>query len=468
MNFFEIVNEDLFKPLTWSDKRRYVDILSLLWDICRRKPMYAVSKTEMIDTVEAYLIGYSEEITIEEDAEADEDVPESSDYRALAAFFLRKLRATGWLVEREGTYEEENRLALNHRIIPILKSFVEVINPRIVTYKGKLFEVYSMLSRINEIENPYENCLKEAAENLSDLNLSLHQLDASIEDHIEELTSGKDPADILEFFEKYEEQIVVGSYQRFKTNDNLFYYRTSLYDKLDECAGPLLDDLVKDYMETERTAEAEARMEIQTLIRSMRDSLEEMEDMIRVIDDHHLLYRTRAVQRAQFLLLSDGSTKSKIAGLLKYYAQGIQDKDDISAVDDSLIHNVFQVFGQNYFDHESLAAPYKRRRPTPITQMADVEDLDLEFIEMQNKALIDYARNALTSENVNRYAHEILGSGKAVSAAYVMEQDPSAIVKIIGLYTYSMSAERTYNIVLKDSYVTAGGVRFRDFVIENI
>jgi len=468
MNFFAIVNEDLFKPLTWCDKRRYMDILSLLWDICRRKPMYAVSKTEMIDTVEAYLIGYNEEITIEEDAEADEDVPESSDYRALAAFFLRKLRATGWLIEREGTYEEENRLALNHRIIPILKSFVEVINPRIVTYKGKLFEVYSMLSRINEIENPYENCLKEAAENLNDLNLSLHQLDASIEDHIEELTSGKDPADILEFFEKYEEQIVVGSYQRFKTNDNLFYYRTSLYDKLDECAGSLLDDLVKDYMETERTAEAEARMEIQTLIRSMRDSLEEMEDMIRVIDDHHLLYRTRAVQRAQFLLLSDGSTKSKIAGLLKYYAQGIQDKDDLSAVDDSLVHNVFQVFGQNYFDHESLAAPYKRRRPTPITQMADVEDLDLEFIEMQNKALIDYARNALTSENVNRYAHEILGSGKPVSAAYVMEQDPSAIVKIIGLYTYSMSAERTYNVALEDSYVTAGGVRFRNFVIEKI
>ena len=43
MSFFEIVNEDLFKPLTWSDKRRYMDILSLLWDTCRRKPMYAIS-----------------------------------------------------------------------------------------------------------------------------------------------------------------------------------------------------------------------------------------------------------------------------------------------------------------------------------------------------------------------------------------------------------------------------------------
>ena len=72
----------------------------------------------------------------------------------------------------------------------------------------------------------------------------------------------------------------------------------------------------------------------------------------------------------------------------------------------------------------------------------------------------------MTSDNVNRYAGEILRQQKTVSAAYVLEQDPSAIVKIIGLYTYSMSADRIFNVRLKDDYVTAHGVRFRDFVIE--
>ena len=86
MNLFEIVSEELFKPLTWNDKRRYMDILSLLWDTCRRKPVYAVSKTEMIGTVEDYLTGYNEEITITE--EEDGDVPAGNDFRALAAFFL--------------------------------------------------------------------------------------------------------------------------------------------------------------------------------------------------------------------------------------------------------------------------------------------------------------------------------------------------------------------------------------------
>ena len=47
-----------------------------------------------------------------------------------------------------------------------------------------------------------------------------------------------------------------------------------------------------------------------------------------------------------------------------------------------------------------------------------------------------------------------------------MEQDPSAIIKVIGLYTYSESPDRAYNIRPKDSFVTVGGVRFRDFEIE--
>ena len=371
MNLFEIVSEELFKPLTWNDKRRYMDILSLLWDTCRRKPVYAVSKTEMIDTVEDYLTGYNEEIMITEGE--DGDVPAGNDFRALAAFFLRKLRLAGWLSEREGEYEEDCRIALNHHTIPILKAFAEVVDPKIITYKGKLFKIYSMFSRIDDIENPYENCLKEAEEDLNDLNLSLHQLDASIEGHIDELTTGKTPEEILTFFEKYEERIVVGAYQRFKTNDNLFYYRTGLHEKLDYCEEQFFDVLVRDYAETEHTGEAESRLEIQRLLRSMKDALEEMEDMMRVIDEHHILYRTRAVQRAQFLLLSDGTTKSRIAGLLKYYTADIQDRDDLGAWDDTVVRDVFQVFGQSYFDFSSLAAPVKRRKPTPITEMENAE-----------------------------------------------------------------------------------------------
>lgn len=45
MNLFEEVDEDLFRPLTGINKRKYVDLLALAWDKCKRMPMYAVEKS---------------------------------------------------------------------------------------------------------------------------------------------------------------------------------------------------------------------------------------------------------------------------------------------------------------------------------------------------------------------------------------------------------------------------------------
>ena len=89
------------------------------------------------------------------------------------------------------------------------------------------------------------------------------------------------------------------------------------------------------------------------------------------------------MQRAQFLLLSDGSVKSKINGLLQYYATLIMDRDDIFSSDDTIPNKVFQIYGQNYYDYDSLATPSKRRKPTPIELMNIVEELDLEVLEVE-------------------------------------------------------------------------------------
>ena len=51
MNLFEEVDEDLFRPLTGINKRKYVDLLALAWDKCKRMPMYAVEKSTIFDII---------------------------------------------------------------------------------------------------------------------------------------------------------------------------------------------------------------------------------------------------------------------------------------------------------------------------------------------------------------------------------------------------------------------------------
>ena len=465
MNIFDEVDENLFRPLTGTNKRKYVDILALIWEKCKRMPMYAIEKSTIFDMAEEYLLGLDE--NVEPDMEEQEYTSGNiADMRTISGSFIRRLRDTGWLLEKPGEYEDEDDLAIHYKVVPILKSFQEIISPTIITYKGKLFKIYSMFEHISEQGSPYEGVLKEASEDFDNLNQALRTLAASIEDHINDLTLGKSPEEILDFFEKYEEKIVVGSYHRFKTNDNLFYYRSSLYESLDRCEDNLFDALVLDYMDTERVERDEAGIKIKELIQKLRMDIEEMEAIMRTIDDRHILYRTRAVQRAQFLLLSDGSSKSKINNILRFYTSQINSKEDVYDEDDSIASDIFQIFVQNFFDCNSLSTPVKKRKPTAIEFMDIIEELDQEIIDEKNRKMMEYIKNALTSENVNRFARDILNGNHAVQISSVFENNPDTLIKIIGLYTYSKTSEREYDIRLRDNVVESNCVRFKDFIVE--
>ena len=104
MNLFEEVDEDLFRPLTGINKRKYVDLLALAWDKCKRMPMYAVEKSTIFDMAEEYFLGLDEQIELDDD-EREELDNGSSDARIIATGFVRRLRDTGWLIEKEGEYD---------------------------------------------------------------------------------------------------------------------------------------------------------------------------------------------------------------------------------------------------------------------------------------------------------------------------------------------------------------------------
>ena len=169
MNLFDEVDENLFRPLTGINKRKYVDILALIWDKCRRMPMYAIEKSTIVDMAEEYIYGLGEDVELDEDEKSEtEDTSQGS--RGIALGFLRRLRDTGWILEKSGEYEEETNYAVNYKVVPIIKSFQEIISPKIVTYKGKLFKIYSMFEHISEQGSPYEGVLKEASEDFDNLN----------------------------------------------------------------------------------------------------------------------------------------------------------------------------------------------------------------------------------------------------------------------------------------------------------
>lgn len=469
MNFFDKVNGFLFSPLSGKNKRIYIDVLLLLYDRCSSRPGYSLEKSGMIDEVENYFLGYGTDLSMDDD---DQDVDEALSIsgedapRMLATAVIRRLKKCGWLIEREGDYDEETTLSINHIVIPVIRSFDDVINPKTKALKGKLFGIYTALSKIESNKNPYENCLKPAEDGLRELNQSLKQLDASIEEHVDALTKGKGPEEVLDLADNYEERVVVASYHRFKTDENISNYRSGLYDALDKCEDALMDALTKDCADAERMDIGSARIKVAETIQMVRDSIAEMRENIALIDMDHIEYRTRAQRRAQFLLLADGTAKSKINLILRNYANSISTKDDLYGEDDTLGRDAFRVYSQQFFDEKSLQTPYQRKVSAPISEIDDSGEEDMLDVFTMHKRLLDESRMMLSPDNVNRFADELLGEKPRVSAAESAKDAEDAITKLVGLFAYSQADDMTYMIHPADRYVIVDGVRFRDFLIE--
>ena len=68
---------------------------------------------------------------------------------------------------------------------PLLDALEEILNPRVVTYTGKLYKAWQLLQGVGEEKNPYENVLREVASDLEALNKSLRALNASIGHYID-------------------------------------------------------------------------------------------------------------------------------------------------------------------------------------------------------------------------------------------------------------------------------------------
>ena len=464
MQLFELVSPRLFRPLAGPNRAFYAELLLLLWEECRHTADYSISRAEAVSRAEDYFAALAKPLALDADDAGDEAEQPTRDPHLLALGFLLRLRRTGWLEEQPGSYEEEPSLAFVPEVTPLLEALEEILNPRVVTYTGKLYKAWQLLRGIGEEKSPYENVLREVASDLEALNKSLRALNASIGHYIDRLTRNRTPQEVLELFDQYEEKVVAAAYHRFKTSDNLFNYRAYLEEGLDDCEANYLPQLALDYARVERCAPNEAAPAVRALIQKQRDALEEMSGLMKQIDASHIRYRKRAVQRAQFLLLSDRSAQGSVTALLRRYAEEIKTPDQLFEPDDGPVAKHLHLYPVQVFGEKPLYPPAAPRSEVPLRPV-ETGTLDPEQLQKEQQLLLEYARMAVTEENVALLAQQALAARKQVAASTLADEYPSDFARIIGLHTYSQSPRRDYDIERTGKWVERGGFRFEEFIL---
>lgn len=468
MQLFDILNPNIFRPLTGTTQTLFSDLLMLIWENCRSSTDYGMSKTEMIHLVEDYLAGISFECTDFDSLDQQDDaegIP-SADIHSKALWCIARLRNCGWLEDIEVGYGQDAKMVICAQVVPLAQTFYSIIHPTTVTYSGKLNKAYQLLAAISTENAPYENVLKEVSAAMDELNIALRNLNVSIGTFIDRMTQHKTPQEVLDLFEEYEEEVVVAAYQRFKISDNLFNYREALLEGLDKCQDQYLEALVKDYCKVERCDYSRAVGSIHKMIDKISDDLTLMGELIAEIDKNHITYRQRAVQRAQFMLLTDGTTQGKINSLLRYYAQTLDTQASLFDIDDSPLSRLWRIYPAKVLRRSYLKPPMVSKKATEIEPMKQPDAIDEQELHDAHQALLAYARSAVTMENVNAYAQQILKTQAAVSASALVADAGNDLVKIIALHTYSRSDSRVYELESKEQWINLPGIRFQQFVIK--
>jgi len=103
--------------------------------------------------------------------------------------------------------------------------------------------------------------------------------------------------------------------------------------------------------------------------------------------------------------------------------------------------------------------------PAPVKVLEGFNQLDEEQLRREQKLLLDYARMAVTEENVDILARQALSARPSVSASTLADEYPNDFARIIGLHTYSQSPRRCYDIQLTGEWATRGGFRFEEFTL---
>ena len=214
----------------------------------------------------------------------------------------------------------------------------------------------------------------------------------------------------------------------------------------------------------EHCAPGEAAPRVRALIQQQRDALEEMSTLMKEIDASHIRYRKRAVQRAQFLLLSDRSAQGSVTALLRRYAEDIRSPEQLFEPDDGPVAARLHLYPAAVFGEKPLYPPAAPRTEAPLAPVR-TEPLDPERLRQEQQLLLDYARLAVTEENVALLARQALAARGQVNASTLVEEYPNDFTGIIGLHTYSQSPHREYEITLTGNWVERGGFRFQDFVL---
>lgn len=459
INIFNSLPENYFIPLGSKNKRIYIKIISLLYNLVENGLSYGVEKEILVSEIEDYFYSEFIDVYLEEGEQANNN-------RDKANLFIRKLEEYKW-VYTETTSDYKKIINFHDYSITIIEAFLKIVNKEKLEYQGNIITIYTLLNT-KEKENA-GIIIKQIYENTKGIISGLKTLNANIKKYMDNVTKQMTSKQILEdLFGDYTKDVLDKSYHRLKTSENVSRYRPKIVEKLNNILSDneFILEAAEFYKEQEGGGiELDSKEKVFNIITSIINAFDDIDYIISDIDSKNSKYIRAAITRAKFLLNNSKDTVGLIKSILEYTCNQYKNLNlNLSEEYLEELTDLFNIYSYGYFDETSFykkIEAQKSFRPNSI----EMNNVSIEERERKLKEFKDKQNERYSPKKINKIVLGILGQKKKINASEIDINGLDDYIKLIYIRLYEKNYFTDYKVVRKSNVVNKDGYLYKDFEI---
>lgn len=454
---FDIISDSFFVPLASPNKRVYWECICRLFSIMNNQLSFGVERDVLADELQYYF----EQANA---ADLAEEELEGTDSRGKANFMLRRLEHYGWIeIETDKSYVQ--RVNFKEYAVKIIRTLLEIAEGKQIEYQGYIYTIYSLVR--SSTDHPGV-VLMQILENTDLLITGLKNLNSGIKHYIDDLTRHKTVAQIMDaLFNDYITNIVDRAYHRLLTSDNVSKFRPEIIERLENKSRSktYVDKTAAEIAGIKEISKEAAEELVYHYLHSIIDAFQNMDDILREINQKNTQYQRSAVNRARFMLMGSedvrGQIKEILIGINEKITEEQMNPGGVYRID--FLEELIRIYSVGFLDERSFYAPVEGRKEFNPGEVTDAEP-DLVMRQMKLCRMAEKMQKVLSVAKINAYVREQLGEKRELSASQFPLRDTEDFVKIIYIRLYGQRKNMDYTIELK-SDKEINGYRFKDFVV---
>ena len=454
---FDIISDGFFVPLASPSKLVYWECICKLFSVMDNQLSFGVERDILVDELQYYF-----EQTNAADL-AEEELA-GTDSRSKANWMLRRLEHYGCLeIETDKSYVQ--RVNLKEYAVKIVKTLLEIAEGRQIEYQGYIYTIYSLVR--SNTDHPGV-VLMQILENTDLLITGLKNLNSSIKHYIDDLTRHKTVAEIMDaLFNDYITNIVDKAYHRLLTSDNVSKFRPEIIERLESKSRSkaYVEKAAAEIAGIKEISNEAAEELVYHYLHEIVSAFQNMDDVLKEINQKNTQYQRSAVNRASFMLTGSedvrGQIKEILIGINEEITREQMNLGGIYRID--FLEDLIQIYSVSCLDEKSLYSPVEGRKEFKPGEITDAEP-DFELRREKIRRMAEKMQKVLSPGKINAYVKTQIGERKELLATQFPLENTEDFVKVIYIRLYGQRKNMDYIVELREEK-EINGYRFKDFLI---